>query len=98
LTNLKISGTIQKVEENMYRIFTERKNVKGIKKILSELVEGYTMYKATGAWKGVEEGSLVIELEGISHPTALLVASSIKAHNRQESVLLQNILTVTEFV
>jgi len=46
----------------LYRIYTENKNLKGIKLILNRAFESYTLLEGVGVWKGTEEKSLIIEV------------------------------------
>lgn len=82
----------------MYRIVTENKDQDVIKKIFRRWFCDYTVYNAVGCWKGSEEDSLVIEIEGQSRSCVEGIARDIKSENNQESVLVQEILTSCVFV
>ena len=80
----------------LYRVFTEDKNRRGIKRICNRLFNGYTMYPAQGVWKGVPEKSLCIEVssggqEGYVALRVKTAAEEIKELNRQEAVLIQEV-------
>lgn len=82
----------------MYRIVTENKNLFGIKQTLRRWGCDYTMYEATGSWKGEEESSLVIEIVGVSRWIVESVARDILVDNQQQSVLLQDFSVNSEFI
>jgi hypothetical protein len=72
-----------------YRIYTENKNLEGIKKILNRAFESYTLLEGVGIWKGTEEKSLIIEvLSRINKGYFEIVADDIKELNNQQAVLL----------
>ena len=50
----------------MYRILTERKREREIKRILDSYFEAYTLYAASGRWKGRNEKTLVAEIANAS--------------------------------
>jgi hypothetical protein len=73
----------------LYRIYTENKNLKGIKLILNRAFESYTLLEGVGVWKGTEEKSLIIEvLSRISRGYFDIVADDIKDLNQQQAVLV----------
>jgi len=78
----------------LYRIVTQRKRVRRIRKICNRLFDGYTMYPADGAWKGIAEKSLVVEVltDGLSYASVRVkqAAQEIRELNRQECVLVQS--------
>jgi hypothetical protein len=82
----------------MLRIVTENKYPARIKEILRRENVDFTMYTATGSWKGVEEPSLVLEFEGYGLEKILAVDLAIKYENKQESVMLQTIPVETRFI
>lgn len=83
----------------MYRIITEHTNVDGIKSLLRDERMDFTLYEATGSWQGVEERSLVIELDALWDDSEVTkLAKRIRALNHQEAVLIQNIPTESVFV
>ena len=76
----------------LYRIFTERVNVEGIRDILDREFEGYTLLESMGFWKGVSEPSIGIEIDGtISEEKVRSVAEAIKQLNGQDAVLIQRV-------
>ena len=82
----------------MFRILTERKNVKQIRAAISGLGLDTTIYPAVGTWRGVEEKSLVIEFAVVTKKRAKHAARLIKVMNKQQAVLLQEIPVVSEFI
>ena len=78
----------------LYRIITERKRLRCIRRICNRLFYGYTMYKAYGVYKGVPEKSVVIEVQSDGLPHAALrvneAAEQIREVNKQECVLVQS--------
>jgi len=73
----------------LYRIYTENKNLEGIKMILNRAFESYTLLEGIGVWKGTEENSLIIEVLSAIPPAYFkIVAEDIKELNKQEAALL----------
>jgi hypothetical protein len=57
------------------------------------------MYEAKGYWKGKPEKALVIEIDSGNDLWLIMkIAKEIKAFNCQESVMVQSIITRTDFV
>jgi len=79
----------------LYRLITQRKRVRRIRKICNVLFPGYTMYKTDGWWKSTPEKSLVIEVHSRGLPYAGLrvqtAAQRIRDLNGQECVLVQSL-------
>ena len=73
----------------IYRIFTENVNVEGIRKILDEHFEGYTVLEGSGSWKGMKEDSILIEIDGTTAKKVRSAADAIKRLNQQQAVLVQ---------
>ena len=46
----------------VYRLYTERRNVKWICQEISEVFGGFTIYKTIGFWQGKRENSMCIEV------------------------------------
>jgi hypothetical protein len=83
----------------LYRILTENVNKEQIVKIVSLHFDGFTIYEAEGYWKGKPEKALVIEIDSGNDLWLIMkIAKEIKAFNCQESVMVQGITTLTEFV
>ena len=72
----------------MYRIYTEDVNRNEVYAVLDSHVSGYTVLEAIGSWKGTREQSICIELIDVPASTVTAIARSIRALNRQESVLV----------
>lgn len=78
----------------LYRIFTERKNVKFIGQLVSEHYKGFTMFKTTGFWDGKQEKSLCIEIMSDSPADKIkmeLITRKINGYNKQDCCLVQKI-------
>jgi len=74
----------------IYRIFTENVNVEAIRQILAQHFKGgYTTFDGSGFWKGMKEGTIVIEIDGTSAKKARSAAEAIKNLNKQEAVLVE---------
>jgi hypothetical protein len=75
----------------MYRLLTEDLRRGRIMKIVSQYVNGATIYPVTGLWKGKLENSLAIELSNVDKESVSDIVRDIKIENHQESVLVQKI-------
>ncbi len=77
----------------LYRIFTEDKNYAAITGRLDiQFPDGYTIINANGAWQGVREKSLIIEIVSDSPSIESDIgklAYWLKKFNEQDAVLLQ---------
>lgn len=85
----------------LYRICTEAKNVAAIERLVGSYVDGFSIWRGTGYWKGTKEKSLMIELWGNEpylESVARQIALQIKVCNAQEAVLVQVIEAEGEFV
>jgi hypothetical protein len=82
----------------MYKILTEDVNRDGIFAILDSYVEGYTVTPSIGAWRGRRENSLAIDLVDVPRGTVAAIAETIRAANKQESVLILEFASVPTFV
>lgn len=80
----------------MTRLYTEDVNRDGIERVLAEFVDGYTLISAIGAWKGVKENTLIIEIENCN--CAETIALRIAEVNNQEAVMVQEFTTANRFV
>ena len=89
----------------LYRIITEDKGIPKLRLQLEQIVgkyfDGFTVFEATGYWKGARENSLVFEIS-VPDKTALYAvvnaADEIKTVNKQEAVLVQKISSNQIFV
>ena len=79
------------------RIYTEARDVENIKALVGVAFDGFTIFDATGVWKGQEEQSVVIEILCLESFDSLqesfrrrvrATAKSIKKVNQQEAVLV----------
>lgn len=80
----------------LYRIFTENKNLSGIKKILNRLFNGYSIFQLAGFWQGITEKSLCIEILSNNQYKHLKIridqaAKEIGELNKQEAILVEKI-------
>ena len=82
----------------MYRILTEDVNRESIYSILDARIDGYTVTSATGSWKGRRENSLAVDIVGIDRAIVFEIAESIKAANKQESVLILEFASNVTFI
>lgn len=86
-----------------YRIYTEHKNYDEIVKLVSNHLEGATLYPLNkGLWKGTVEDSLIIEYLGDGTEKTVKdvyrLAKDIKTYNNQETVLVTRELVDVEFI
>lgn len=82
----------------MFRILTEDVNRAYIYQILDSRVDGYTVSTGVGCWKGQRESSLAIDLIGAERSIVYDLADSIKAANKQESVLVLELEASATFI
>lgn len=87
----------------LYRIFTERKNVKFIRQLVFEHYEGFTVFNSVGYWQGKKERSLCIEiisdLPAAADKTKIeLITRRINEHNKQDCCLVQEINCKSKFI
>ena len=75
----------------IFRIITERKNVRGIRRILTTHKLDYTLFHAFGCFGGTPEPSTVIELCLVTQAQAAAVAVAIGRANNQQYVMLQTV-------
>ena len=85
----------------LYRVCTENKNYPDILDYLDEhFPDGYTVIHANGAWQGIREKSLVIEIMGEDDPTESILeqfAYWLKKHNKQQAILIQVIHLIEDW-
>lgn len=82
----------------MYRLLTERKNIRGVRKLLVRLRLDYSMFFGVGGYCLSPENTMAIELDMVTRDTAREAAREIGLLNRQEAVLIQEIPIVSELV
>ena len=75
----------------IYKLYTEDKNRDKIIEIVSNYFDGFTVYPATGLYKGQKEASLVIEIAVKAaaydaEQSVWFIIKKIKQANNQESV------------
>jgi hypothetical protein len=71
-----------------YDIHTENKDAKWIENLLSLGFDGFTIVKGAGFWKGEKEKSLDIIIYTDNTFLVRAMAERIKAHNKQDAVLV----------
>jgi hypothetical protein len=85
--------------KQMYRILTQDVNEEDIRDILDARFDAYTLLPAEGVWKRQPEKSLVIEVDCKACGEQVRDAAlAIKANNKQEAVLVQELSTTSELV
>ncbi len=86
--------------DTVYRIYTEDTNRTQLLILVSSNFEGFTLYNATGYWKGVPESSLVIEILGTQDlaPKIKALAHNIRVLNKQECVLVTTAKVTGELI
>lgn len=79
--------------KRLYRLYTEQKNVPGIRDILNEYFTAYTIIPATGTWNSTVEDSVVLEVytEPENEGWLIEAAKRIKIANSQDAVLLVSV-------
>jgi len=88
----------------LYRLYTEDKNRRSIEDAANALFHAYTLSTAVGVWRGVEEGSLCLEVFAQANELQTawykmtVLAAQIKKFNEQECVLLVELDARGEFV
>jgi len=85
----------------LYRLITENKNSAGIVGIVSTYFDGFTVYPATGYYKGKAESALIIEIDTLDKDQKdriLDIVLKIKRTNIQECVLVQRFDAYSELV
>ena len=85
----------------MYRIYTEDKGYVGrarVARVLTAHKIGATIYQAQGYWRDVAEDALIVDLDNISHATAIAIALDIKSELAQEAVLVVELQSTSTVV
>lgn len=85
----------------LYRIYTQRKNVKWIASMVSEYFNGFTILKGTGYWRGQKEKSLIIEIatdSAAAEHHVHEICQKINGYNRQNCVMVQKTMCSFHFV
>jgi hypothetical protein len=88
----------------LVRIITERKRVNWLCKLVGEFFPSFTVYKTAGYWRGQREKSIVFEIDTMNETPLLLdanirmVCRKIYGYNRQQSVLVQKIVSRSELL
>lgn len=80
-------GLITQDGLNMVEFLSEDELLAAIPEVLADYgIDGFTLTKAEGYWKGQPEPSLAIYVSGIDHDNAVAIARDLAARYDQESV------------
>ena len=74
-----------------FKLYTEDKNFIGVVlPAIKARFKSFTIWEASGFWKGEDENSIVIEIiaPAIEAEKVYAVAREIKMHNKQQAVLV----------
>lgn len=88
----------------LYRIYTEKKNIGAIENLLNIYFKGYTLINGTGYYEGEKENSLIVEVilepsgTNLNHDNLQKIADEIKKFNNQKSVLITCSNIVADFI
>ena len=85
----------------LYRILTENVDKEWICDLISKYFDGFTVFETTGYWRGCQEQSLCIEImtdDSLSFWIYDIMCPKICRHNKQESVLVQELNIGHRFV
>lgn len=84
----------------LYKIYTEAKQLDSILAETEDCFSNFTVYLVEGAYMGVQETSMVIEIiaEKREYPLVKTLAESIKLLTNQDSVLITSHDVTTESV
>ena len=84
----------------LYRIFTQRKRMWGVKRICGRFFDAYTVLPAHGVWRGKSEKSVCIEVYADKRLEERVnaAAAEIRELNGQECVLVQCLSCTSIFV
>lgn len=82
----------------LYRILTENKNKRMVAIIVAMFFKGFTLLEGTGFWNRKAEPTLVVEIETDDKAKVVEAATSIKQHNEQEAVMIQEVHNSAWFV
>jgi len=75
----------------VYKLYTERKNLKWICGMISEYFDGFTVYKTLGYWRGKPEKSVCIEIitdQMLAEYWLEVIRKKIEGYNWQDEVLI----------
>lgn len=74
----------------LYRIYTEDVNRAWIVAYVGAAFQSFTLIPASGVWQYIIEQSLIIEIIGTAEDAIAVrgTAQGIKAHNKQDAVLI----------
>jgi len=87
------------IQSKLYRVLTENKNREKIEEFAACGFDAFTIYEATGYWRGTRESTLVIEVSGIAIEMQVsALARLIAVYNGQECVLVQEIETNSRLI
>jgi hypothetical protein len=76
------------IEKVMYRLYTQDVNRDKITEIVAAHFKGFTIFPISGSYEGVQEDSILIEIETADYAKVLQVAGEIRELNNQDEVLI----------
>lgn len=82
----------------LYRIFTQNKNKKYICQLVSESVDGFTIYETIGFWQGKKEKALCIEIMTDNALAINQICKAVCVYNCQTAVLIEKIDCEVQFI
>jgi len=83
----------------LYRVCTENKNYNDILDYLDEhFPDGYTIINANGAWQGIREKSLIIEIVDVDIMDVDHLCYWLKKNNKQQAIMVQTLDIVNELI
>jgi hypothetical protein len=91
-------------QSQTFRIFIGSDNQTGklekdrIKSLVNREFDGYTFLDAVGIWKGKEENTAIVEIVTEDKDKIDFLVRNLKADLNQEAILLQTLLTNSEFI
>ena len=68
---------------------TRKLETRKIERVFNAYVDGYTLQKARGYWKGESEKNAIVSVIGLSKAKALRIAKELKRELKQQSVLIE---------
>ena len=75
----------------VYKLYTERRNLKWMCDMISEYFREFTVYKTLGHWQGKPEKSVCIEIitdNSLAEHWLAVIRLKIEGYNQQDEVLI----------
>ena len=82
------TGSASRSSQTIHRIYTERKNSRGIARLLAGEFESFSLHPTIGYYRGGRETAIAIEVIGASDAAIRRVSERIRKMNGQKSVLI----------